>query len=273
MSEQRKEREKKEIKGNENGELFTNQQLNINYEEKDEIYKGLESGEINFDSINFNINPFNSEENSKRENNYFNNNNFMKEMEQKDNKNQILETNNMSIFNNINPSLNLNKNNALLEPLLLNNNNINNNNINNNNLNNLNPIGNFNNINNINNFNTNNISQQIPPFFNNIYPPKNNDFLLMDNYNYIPNNPNINYIENKPNTNFNTFTPNTNIYNQINNDDNMQINNYNEQMNYNTNNVINYNNDFNNYIQRTSLNNWVCPFCNNFNNQCKKLYF
>jgi hypothetical protein len=144
MSEQRKEREKKEIKGNENGELFTNQQLNINYEEKDEIYKGLESGEINFDSINFNINPFNSEENSKRENNYFNNNNFMKEMEQKDNKNQILETNNMNIpiFNNINPSLNLNKNNALLEPLLLNNNNFNNNN-----LNNLNPIGNFNNIN------------------------------------------------------------------------------------------------------------------------------
>jgi hypothetical protein len=96
---------------------------------------------------------------------------------------------------------------------------------------------------------------------------------LMDNYNYMPNNPNINYIENKPNTNFNTFTPNRNIYNQINNDDNMQINNYNEQMNYNTNNLINYNNDFNNYIQRTSLNNWVCPFCNNFNNQCKKLYF
>ena len=169
--------------------------------------------------------------------------------------------------------MNLNKNNALLEPLLLNNNNINNNNINNNNLNNLNPIGNFNNINSINNFNKNNISQQIPPFFNNIYPPKKNDFLLMDNYNYIPNNPNINYIENKPNTNFNTFTPNRNIYNQINNDDNMQINNYNEQMNYNTNNLINYNNDFNNYIQRTSLNNWVCPFCNNFNNQCKKLYF
>jgi len=272
MSEQRKEREKREIKGNENGELFSSQQRNINYQEKDDIYKGLESEEINFDSINFNINPFNSEENPKRENNYFNNNEFMKEMEQKDNKNKILEANNMPIFNDINPSLNINKNNALLEPLLLNNNNSNNNN----NLNNLNPLGNFSNMNNlnrINNYNTNNISQQIPPFINNIYPQKKNDFLLMDNYNYIPNNPNINYIDNKANTNINSITPNTNIYSQLNNDDNMQTNYYNEQMNNNTNNLINFNNDINNYIQRTGQFSWVCPFCNNFNSQCKKLYF
>ena len=270
MSEQRKEREKREIKGNENEELFTNQQLNFNYQEKDEIYKGLETGEINFDSINFNINPFNSEENSKRENNYFNNNNFMKGIEQKDNKNQILEANNLPIFNNINPSMELNKNNTQLESLLLNNNN--------NNLNNLNQIGNFGNVyninnNNINNYNTNSISQQNPPFFNNIYPPNKNDFLLMENYNYIPNNPNINYIDNKANSNFNSLTQNTNIYNQINNDDSMQINYYNEQMNNSTNNLINYNNDFNNYTQRTGQICWVCPFCNNFNNQCKKLYF
>lgn len=265
MSEQRKEREKGEIKGNEIGELFTNQPLNIHYQEKDEIYKGLESEEINFDSINFNINPFNSEDNSKRENNYFNNNNYMKEMKQKDNKNQILAANSIPIFNSINPSMQLNNNKVQLEPLLLNNNN--------NNLNNLNQIGNFNNMNNINNYSTSNISQQIPPFFNNIYPPNNNDFLLMENYNYIPNNPNINYIDNKANSNFNSLTPNTNIYNQINNDDSMQINYYNEQANNRTNNLINYNDDFNNYIQRIGQINWVCPFCNNFNSQCKKLYF
>ena len=251
MSEQRKEREKREIKGNENEELFTNQ----------------ESGEINFDSINFNINPFNSEENSKRENNYFNNN-FMKGIEQKDNKNQLLEANNMSIFNNINPSMELNKNNTQLESLLLSNNN--------NNLNNINQIGDFSNMyninNNINNYNINNFSQQIPPMYNNIYPQNKNDFLLMENCNYIPNNPNINYIDNKANSNFN-YNPNTNIYNQINNDDNMQINYYNEQMNNSPNNIINYNSDLNNYTQRTGQICWVCPFCNNFNSQCKKLYF
>jgi len=265
MSEQRKEREKIEIKGNESGELFSNQQLSIKYQEKGEINKGLESDEINFDSINFNINPFNSEDNSKGENNYFNNNIFMKEMEPKDNKNQVLETNKITIPNNFNPALKLNKNDAQLEPLLLNNNN--------NNLNNLNPIGNFSNMNNINNYNINNISQSIPPFFNNINTPKKNDFYFMDKYKYIPNNPNINYVDNNSNANLNSLTQNTNIYNQI-NDNSMQITYYNEQMNNNT---INLNNNdfynFYNYIQRTNQNSWVCPFCNNFNSQCKKLYF
>ena len=229
MSEQRKEREKREIKGNENEELFTNQQLNNNLKEKGDIYEGLENEEINFDSINFNINPFNSEEKSQRENNYFNNNKFMKEMEQKDNKNKELEINKISIFNNINPSLNFNRNISQLNPALLDNNNNNNNN---NNLNNLNSMKNFNNM---NNYNINNFNQQIPQIFNNTYIPKKNDFPLMDNYHYMPNNSNINYINNKVNTNFNSLTPNTNIYNQVNNDDSMQINLYNEQMNNNIN--------------------------------------
>jgi len=266
MSEQRKEREKIEIKGNENEELFSNQQLNINYQEKGEINKGLENDEINFDSINFNINPFNNEDNSKRENNYFNSNIIMKEMEPKDNKNQILETNKITIPNNYNPSLKLNKDNTQLEQLLLNNNN----NINLNNQGNFSNMNNINNINNINNYNINNISQPIPPFFKNINTPERNDFLLMDNYKYIPNNSNINYIDNRGNANLISLTPNTNIYNQINNNS-MQINKYNEQMNNSINNLIN--NDFNNYIQRTNQISWVCPFCYNFNSQSKKLYF
>ena len=60
MSEQNKEGEKKEVKGYINEEIISNRDQYVKYEEikEENPFKEQEKEEYNFDSIDFNINPF-----------------------------------------------------------------------------------------------------------------------------------------------------------------------------------------------------------------------
>lgn len=227
-----------------------------------------EKEEINFDSFDFNINPFNKDTvETKPENFTLNNNELLLKNEDK----IKFELNNIQNQQSLKSSFHT----PISEKEIFQNQNFDNNiNIINNNTQ-RNPSFNvlvnnnkksFNNINfNLNSNNYNNIGTNI------------------NQNNQIPNN-NINLYRN-PHTDIFDYKQFNNLYNQI-NINNQFYNNNSPQIKYNNNNVIKQNNYF--YNNNTYSNNqfdinnnnpsmnkqlsWVCPFCNNNNFGSKNLF-
>ena len=260
MSEKRKDEEKELIKDNNNEELLNKFGL-----EKGaySIYdKDKEKEEINFDYIDFNINPFNNEEISKKEQK----NKDELILEKKVDKEGELQKKYNDIQNRQKYRLNnyLNKNNENIEEDLeekqfSSNNDINILNVKDNRKDAL--LSNFSSKTNYYNQNNNAIVKSYD-----IYPNINTDSKTI-----IPKS-----IYNS-NSNYNPFLPNFN--NQINyinnNNGNNQIN-YMNPINYINNygnNQINFiNNNNNNFFPMSTHQNWICSLCNNFNAGGKNLF-
>ena len=232
-----KNEDKNEEKNEDKNEDSNNENQNIDKEKSEDnnllnehFENILEKDDINFDSIDFNINPFNNDNPEKKEKD-----NESEDLVLEEKEDDKFEVNNIQLNQKYHTSNDLLKINYSPEDKLIekdknkklcNHNNINiiNNNINYNNNNNFdNNIANINN--NVINYNTN-----------------NNNFLFNKNYN-------------NSNKNFNNS-------NDINYD--LEANSFIPRNNDNNNN--NNNNFFSNKIRQS----WICSFCHNLNYQSKK---
>ena len=236
ISEEKKEGSNRETKNDEkeNKDIGINENSSKNDEIIENLENELEKGEMNFDSINFNINPFNNNDNDKDNGNgNYNINNKEKSigndsddliLEEKEDEDNKLELNNMQL----NPKYHTS--NDVLQNNLYSNENKEDKNI----------------FNNIINFNSNSNTKDENNFYIN---DKNNN--SRNSYN-MTNMPNINY-----DLDANSFIPKNNNIN-------------NNNSNVNMNNINNSNNDFYSNKVRQS---WICSFCHNFNSQSKNIYY
>lgn len=265
MSEKRQEEAKlnQDNKSYNNNEFFNIQEKsNENKEEEIEkiIFKEHKKEDINFDSIDFNINPFNNESKNnelKKEEPFLEKEDYISE-ESKDIVNQkgqkFQSSDNLFNFklfseNKIGKNIKINdindkvdsSSNSLIKNIYKDTTNI------------------FNNI---------KINSSYDNYYNNI----------RNNFNPFFPIPNIN-----SRANSNPFLESFINNNQLNNNNPINYSNNNNQINYinnNANNQINYinnsnNNQFNcnnNYYSMNNMN-WICSYCNNYNNFGKNLLF
>ena len=264
MSEKGKDEEKKVIKGNKNEEI-----INVFNLEKERylIYdQDKEKEEINFDSIDFNINPFNNEEINKKEEK----NPDKLLLEKKDDTeghSQNPKYNDIQYRQKYQSNIILQKKENIKQDLMekkLSSNKDNN--------------VNFNNIQ--DNRKETSFSNLL---FKTIYNDNENNNSIIKSYDNYPNiNIDSKAIIPKPvdniNSNYNPFLRNfNNQINYINNNlenNQIKINSNINQMNYINNygnNQINYINS-NNYFPMLIHNNWICSICNNYNSGGKNLF-
>ena len=276
MSEPKKEEEKEDCFNNKKDEDIEKEINILNQQGKEEI---------NFESINFNINPFKKEKSEPQHKNIIKNKDIL--VKDKEIENQNIKYNNFPTTNKYESSkINPQQINKIQEQ------------------NNINYCIGHNILNNIeiSNKNINNNNKKIYPITTPLTKKSdnNNEFKLLNNNNIEPK---LNYskLYNKKNKNTNGFTQNPDYSERVNynpfvinnntsqiNYINNNINNNNNQINYIYNNAnacnnqinyiddsvnnnsihFNYNKNYNNIIMR-DLPSWICPLCNNCNDAGK----
>lgn len=264
MSEKGKDEEKKVIKGNKNEEIIN--MFNLEKETYLIYEQDKEKEEINFDSIDFNINPFNYEEiNKKEEKNP--DKLLLEKKDDKEGQTQNPKYNDIQYRQKYQSNIILQKKENIKQDLMekkLSSNNDNN--------------ANFNNFQ----------GTRKETSFSNLlikttYNDNENNNSLIKSYDNYPNiNIDSKTIIPKPvdniNPNYNPFLRNfNNQINYINNNyenNQIKINSNINQMNYINNyrnNQINYINN-NNYFPMFIHNNWICSICNSYNSGGKNLF-